>query len=71
MAYNAMRKTMSYIDEGQKKIHDGLIAGNKMEVETGNKLIEFGRQKKFEAQGRLEDIYKMFKTSFLKRVPIK
>ena len=29
-----------------------------MEVETGNKLVEFGRQKQSVAQGRLEDISK-------------
>ena len=29
-----------------------------MEVETGNKLIEFGKQKQSEAQGRLEGISK-------------
>ena len=29
-----------------------------MEVEVGNKLIEFGRQKQSEVQGRLEDISK-------------
>ena len=32
---------MSYIDEGGKKIQDGLKAGNMNEVEAGNKLIEF------------------------------
>ena len=55
-----MGQAMPYIDEGGKKIHDGLKAGNIMEVETGNKLIEFGRQKQSEAQGRgrLEDIFK-------------
>ena len=47
---------MSYIDEGGKKIHDGLKAGNMVEVEAGNKLKEFGWQKESEAQGRLEDI---------------
>ena len=29
-----------------------------MEVEAGNKLIEFGRQKQSKAQGRIEDISK-------------
>ena len=64
---------MSYIDEGGKKIHDGLKAGNMMEVKAGNKLTEFGRQKQSESQGRLEDISKitLFKTSFLKRVAVK
>ena len=37
-----------------EKIHDGLKAGNMMEVGEGNKLIEFGRQK----QSELEDILK-------------
>ena len=36
----AMEKAMSCIDQGAKKIHDGLKAGNVMEVEAGNKLIE-------------------------------
>ena len=49
---------MSYIDEGGKKIQHGLKAGIMMEVEAGNKVIEFGRQKQSEAQGRLEDISK-------------
>ena len=49
---------MSCIDEGGKKIHEGLKAGNMMEFEAGNRLIEYGRQKQSEAQGRLEDISK-------------
>ena len=44
-ARDAMGKAISNIDEGGKKICDGLKAGNMMEVEAGNKLIEFGRQK--------------------------
>ena len=42
-AHDAMGKAMSYINEGRKKIHDRLKAGNMMEVEAGNKLIAFGR----------------------------
>ena len=45
-----------------------------MEVEAGNRLIDFGRQKQSEAQGRLEEISKertLFKTSFLKRMVVK
>ena len=34
---------MAYFDNGGKKIHDGLKAGSIMEVEAGNRLIEFGR----------------------------
>ena len=49
---------MSYIYEGRKKIYDGHKAGNMKEVEAGNRLIEFGRQKQSEAQGSLEDIPK-------------
>ena len=52
-AHDAMGKAVSYTDEGGLKIHDGIKAGNVMEVEAGNKLIEFGRQKQSEAQGRL------------------
>ena len=52
-----MEIAMSYIDEGGKKIHDVLKVGYMMEVEGGNKFIEFGRQKQPEAQGR-EDISK-------------
>ena len=65
---------MSYIGEGGKKIHDGLKACNMMEVNAGNKLIEFGRQKQSEAQGRVEDISKekdLVQNSFLKRVVVK
>ena len=57
-AHYVMGKAMSYIDEGGKEMHDGLKAGNMMEIEAGSKLIEFGRQKQSEAQGRLEDISK-------------
>ena len=57
-AHDAVGKPVSCIDEGGKKIHDVLKAGNMMEAEVGNKLIEFGRQKQTEAQGRLEDISK-------------
>ena len=39
-----------------EKMHDGLKAGNIIEVEAGNKLIKFGRQKQSKAQGRLDDI---------------
>ena len=49
---------MPYIDEGGEKMHDGLKEDNMVEVEAGNKLIEFGRQKQSEVQGRLEDISK-------------
>ena len=51
-----MEKAVSYMDEGGKKILDGFKAGNMMKGEAGNKLIEFGRKKQSEAQGRLEDI---------------
>ena len=44
-ADDAMGKAISYIDEGGKKIYDGLKADNMRELEAGNKLIEFGRQK--------------------------
>ena len=67
-------KVMSCIDEGGKEIHDGLKAASMMGVETGDKMIEFGRQKQSEVQGRLEDISKkrtLFTTSFLKRVAVK
>ena len=37
-----MGKAMSCMDEGGKKMHDGLKAGNMVEAEAGNKLIEFG-----------------------------
>ena len=58
-AHYPIGKAMSYIDKGRKKIHDGLNAGNLMVVEAGNKLIEFGRHKQSEAQGRLHDISKV------------
>ena len=34
-AHDAMGKGMSYIDEGGKKIYNGLKAGNMMKVEAG------------------------------------
>ena len=72
-AHDAMGKAMSCIDKGGKRIHDGLKAGNMMGVEAGNKLMEFGRQKQSEAQGRLEDICKekdLGQMSFLKRMAV-
>ena len=42
-AHESMVKAMSYIDNSGKKIHDRLKAGNMLEVEAGNKLIQFGR----------------------------
>ena len=35
---------MSYVEEGGQKINNGLKANYMMEVQAGNKLIEFGRQ---------------------------
>ena len=51
-AKEAMDRAMGYIDEGGKKISDGLKSHNMMEVEVGQKLIEFGR----ETNGSKEEI---------------
>ena len=50
----AMDRAMGYIDEGGKKISEGLKSHNMMEVEVGQKLIEFGREKQMEAKKRLK-----------------
>ena len=43
-AQKAMEKAMSYVEEGGQKINNGLLKVNDMmEVQAGNKLIEFGR----------------------------
>ena len=40
---------MSYVKEGGQKINNGLKVNDMMEVQAGNKLIEFGRQQQSEA----------------------
>ena len=40
-----MDRGMSYIEEGQEKISHGVNVKDMMEIEAGNKFIEFGRQK--------------------------
>ena len=44
----AVDRAMSYIDQGGQKINKGLKINDMMEVEAGQKLIEFGSGK----QGR-------------------
>ena len=50
-----MDRAMGYIDEGGKKINEGLESHNMMEVEVGQKLIELGREKQMEAKKRLNE----------------
>ena len=45
----AMDRAMSYIDQGGQKINKGLKINDMMEVEAGQKLIEFGSGKQGEA----------------------
>ena len=40
-----MERAVRYTEEGEKKISHGLNVKDMMEIEAGNKLIEFGRQK--------------------------
>ena len=47
---------MSYVEEGGQKINNGLKANDMMEVQAGNKLIEFGRQQQCEATKWLSEI---------------
>ena len=54
----AMDRAMSYIDEGGQKINKGLKINDMLEVEAGQKLIEFGSGKQGEANKRLKDISK-------------
>ena len=54
-AKEAMDRAMGYIDEGGKKISEGLKSHNMMEVEAGQKLIEFGREKQMDAKKRLNE----------------
>ena len=51
-----MDRAMSYIDQGGQKINKGLKINDMMEVEPGQKLIEFGSGKQVEANKRLKDI---------------
>ena len=55
-AKEAMDRAMSYIDQGGQKINKGLKINDMMEVEAGQKLIEFGIGKQGEANKRLKDI---------------
>ena len=48
-----MEKAMSYVEEGGQKINSGLKANDIMEVQAGNKLIEFERQQQWEATKKL------------------
>ena len=50
-----MDKAMDYIDERGKNISDGLKSHNIIEVEAGEKLIEFGREKQMEAKKKLNE----------------
>ena len=54
-AKEAMDRAMGCIDEGGKKISEGLKSHNMMEVEAGQKLIEFGREKQMDAKKRLNE----------------
>ena len=47
---------MSYVEEGGQKINNGLKANDMMEVQTGNKLREFGRQQQCKANKNLSEI---------------
>ena len=51
----AMDRAMSYIDQGGQKINKGLKINDMIEVEAGQKLIEFGSGKHGEANKRLKD----------------
>ena len=44
---------MTYIEQGGQRISEGVKQGDMMEVEAGNKLIEFGRKKQGEEKKRL------------------
>ena len=52
----AMDRAMSFIDQGGQKINKGLKINDMMEVEAGQKLIEFGSGKQGEVNKRLKDI---------------
>ena len=54
-AREAMDRAMGYIDEGGMKISEGLKSHNIMEVEVGQKLIEFRKEKQMEAKKRLNE----------------
>ena len=43
---------MTYIEQGGQRISEGFKQGDMMEVEAGNKLIEFGRKKQGEEKKR-------------------
>ena len=55
-AKEAMDRAMSYLGQGGQKINKGLKISDMMEVEAGQKLIEFGNGKQGEANNRLKDI---------------
>ena len=51
-----MDRAMSYIDQGGQTINKGLKINDMMELEAGQKLIEFGSGKQGETNKRLKDI---------------
>ena len=44
-AKEAMQRSIIYIEEGGEKIKNALKVQDMMEVEAGNKLVEFGKEK--------------------------
>ena len=55
-AKEAMDRAMSYIDQGGQKINKGMKINDMIEVEAGQKLIEFGSGKQGESNKTLKDI---------------
>ena len=50
-AHDAMGKAMSCINEDGKKIQDGVKAGNMMEVEAGNKMMNLDNRNNLKHKG--------------------
>ena len=51
-----MKSAMIYFDEDGGKIGNGLKHQDMMEVEAGNKLAEFGRQRQSQADKRITEV---------------
>ena len=62
-AKESAKYTLRYFDEGANKIGDGLKNQNVIEVEAGNKLVEFGREKQTNVLfQRIPNFYKIKST---------
>ena len=51
-----MQRAIGYMEEGGAKIKNALAKQDMMEVEAGNELVEFGKDKQLEATSKISRI---------------